>query len=104
MSKTLDRCLTVSFPENLEQAVVQLLLDCPEWVGGFSIMPIEGFGQAGVARQAREQVRGRAHRLAALVVMDGGDVRMLIDRMRASIVNPEVFYWVMPVLESGRFA
>jgi hypothetical protein len=49
-------------------------------------------------------VRGRAHRTAALVVIDADDARRLIERMRETIANPEVFYWLTPVLESGRFA
>ena len=101
--KTFDCCLTLMLPKSIEETLVGHLLDHPEWVAGFSTSDVSGHGAAGVAHSAAEQVRGAARRVKVQIVMNREDATALIDDLRVRITNPEVAYWLTPVLEFGRF-
>lgn len=101
---THECCLTLSFPSSLEENVLDHLLEHPEWVQGFSTMHIEGHGRMTSARQTAELVRGRARRLYAQVVLDETDAHALLADLRSALPNPEIAYWLTPVIEFGRFA
>jgi len=101
--KPLDCCLTLSFPSSLEEPILNQLLEHPEWVEGFSTTRIEGHGQAGIAHGTAELVRGRAGRVHAQIVLNGEDAQALLAHLRAALPNPEVAYWLTPVMEFGRF-
>ncbi len=90
-------------PKSLEETLVGHLLDHPEWVHGFSTADVAGHGAAGVAHTAAELVRGATQRVRVQVVMNREDAAALIEHLRATLTNPEVVYWLTPVLEFGRF-
>ena len=102
--KPRDCCLTISFPKSLEENIVDHLLEHPEWVEAFSTTRMEGHGQAGIATEPAELVRGRAARVHAQIVLNREDAQALLAHLRAALPNPEVAYWLSPVLEFGRFA
>jgi hypothetical protein len=102
--KIRDCCLTLMLPKSLEETIVGHLLDHPEWVRGFSTADVSGHGAAGVAHSAGELVRGAARRVRVHIVMNREDAVALIADLRATLTNPEVAYWLTPVLEFGRFA
>lgn len=101
--KTLDCCLTLTLPKSLEETVVGHLLAHPEWVLGFNTADVSGHGAAGVARTASELVRGATQRVRVQIVMNREDAVALVADLRATLTNPEVAYWLTPVLEFGRF-
>ncbi len=101
--KTRDCCLTLMLPKSLEETIVGHLLDHPEWVLGFSTTDVSGHGAAGVVHSAGELVRGATRRVRVQIVMNREDAAALIAGLRATLTNPEVAYWLTPVLEFGRF-
>jgi Protein of unknown function (DUF3240) len=101
--KTRDCCLTLMLPKSLEETIVGGLLDRPEWVQGFSTADASGHGTAGIAHSASELVRGASRRVRVQIVMNRDDAAALIADLRATLTNPEVAYWLTPVLEFGRF-
>ena len=102
--KTLDVCLHISCPRTLEEGIVEQLLEHREWVPGFSTAHIDGFGKSGIARHPSEQVRGRAGRTYIFCLLNSADAERMIAHLSTVLPTPEVFYWVTPVLASGRLA
>ena len=100
--KPYDCCLTLSFPNSLEEYILDQLLEHPEWVVGFSTTRIEGHGQASVAHETAELVRGRSGRVHAQIVLNREDAQALLAHLRAALPNPEVAFWLTPVMEFGR--
>lgn len=98
-----DCCLTLSFPNALEEDVLGRLLEHPEWVDGFSTIRIEGHGRTSIARETAELVRGRSGRRYAQIVLNREDAQALVASLRAALPNPEIAYWLTPVMEFGRF-
>ena len=101
--KTRDCCLILMLPKMLEETIIGHLLEHPDWVSGFSASDVAGHGAAVVAHSAAELVRGATQRVRVQVVMNREDAAALIAELRARVINPEVVYWLMPVLEFGRF-
>jgi hypothetical protein len=102
--KALDCNLTIVFPRALEEELIDHLLEHPDWVSGFTISQVEGKGQAVRLAGVVEEVRGRARRVQIQTVLDMADARSLIAHLKAVLHNPEVAYWLSPVVEFGRFA
>lgn len=101
--RTMDCCLTLIFPKLIEETLVGHLLDHPEWVRGFSSAEMSGHGATGIAHTTAELVRGASRRVYVQIVMNREDAAALIGHLRATLTNPEVAYWLTPVLEFGRF-
>lgn len=102
--KPLDCALTLILPQSLEEEVVDHLLRHPEWASGFTITQVEGKGVGVRLHGAREEVRGRARRVQLQTVMNIEDARALVAHLREGLANPQIAYWITPVIEFGRFA
>jgi phosphoenolpyruvate synthase/pyruvate phosphate dikinase len=102
--KTFECSLTIVFPKALEEELIDYLLEQPEWVRGFTISQVEGKGTAVRLSGVVEEVRGRARRVQVQTILDCEDAHALIARLKELLPNPEVAYWVSPILEFGRFA
>lgn len=102
--KSHDCCLTLSFPQTMEENIVDHLLDSSDWVDGFSIVPIEGHGRMSKDSAAAELVRGRAGRRYAQIVLHHEDATALLEKLRAALPSPEIAWWLTPVIGFGRFA
>jgi hypothetical protein len=101
--KRLDCSLTLVFPKALEEELIDSLLERPEWVRGFTISQVEGKGQVVRLSGVVEEVRGRARRVQIQTVLNCEDARALISHLKALLPNPEVAYWLSPIIEFGRF-
>jgi len=102
--KPLDCCLVLVCHKSLEERMVDHLLEHPEWVGGFSVTPIEGHSQKEILPSILEQVRGRSQRIEIRSVMNHEDAQALLDHLKSAESNREIAYWILPVLEFGRLA
>lgn len=101
----MERCLlTLALPTALEEQVVDFLLEHPEWAPGFTACRSEGHGQGVKLRGALEEVRGRSRRVEIQVVMSREDAGAMISYLKKRFPVKEIFYWVVPVLDSGRLA
>jgi hypothetical protein len=99
-----DCLLTLSCPAEVEEELIDLLREHPEWVSGFTSLAAEGFGSGTKLHSAMEQVRGRSRRRLLQVVLDASHVPLLLDVLRAALPSDEVAWWTVPVSGFGRFA
>lgn len=100
-----QRCkLTIAFPPDLEDDLIEALLDLPEDVGGFTIVSAEGHGQGFSRASVRERVRGRVARRLLYLILEEPRLARVLDHLRNSVSSPLVAYWVEPVLEFGRLS
>ncbi len=100
--KPVDCSLTIVFPKVLEEELIDLLLEHPEWVGGFTITQVEGKGRTVRLSGVVEEVRGRARRVQIQTLLDCESARALVAHLRCVLPNPEVAYWLAPIVEFGR--
>ena len=102
--KEMNCCLTLVCHRSLEERLVDHLLEHPDSVRGFSVSPIEGGSQKEKLPSMLEQVRGRSQRVQISSVMNLDDARELIGHLKLEESNPEIAYWLTPVIEFGRLA
>jgi hypothetical protein len=95
--------LTLILPMALEEAVLDTLLEHPEWVSGYTSMEVSGHGQSQSFTTAAEEVRGRARRVRIDTVMQHADAVQLLALLKSQWPHPEVAYWMVDVQEFGRF-
>ncbi len=100
--KEMNCCLTLVFHRSLEEHLIEHLLEHPEWVLGFAIFKAEGGSQRERLPSMIEQVRGRSQRIAIQSVMNIDDARALVNHLKLEESNPEIAYWITPVIEFGR--
>ena len=104
MTESADCLLTLVFPPGLEEAVIGLLLEHPEWASRFICFPADGHGQAMPLAESAELVRGRAPRLVVQLIIARSDVAALLAELRRSVSSPDVAYWLVELGASGRLA
>jgi hypothetical protein len=100
--KEMNCCLTLVCHRSLEERLVDHLLEHPEWVRGFTLFKMEGGSQQEILSSKTEQVRGRSQRIALQTVMNLDDARALVAHLKHEENNPEINYWITPVIEFGR--
>ncbi len=100
--KEMNCCLTLVSHRTLEERLVSHLLEHPEWVHGFVMQQAEGGSQKEKLPSMIEQVRGRSQRVVFQTVMDLADARALVAHLKQIESNPEIAYWITPVIEFGR--
>lgn len=99
-----DCQLSLAFPVELEEELIDILRSQTALVSGFSILPAEGFGAGAKLASAMEQVRGRSRRRLAQVLMRQENVAPLLDALRERLRSTEMAWWTVPVTGFGRFA
>ena len=97
-----DYLLRLNIPPGLEEDIVDLLLADPE-IKGYQSYPIRGHGRVG-AMTIAEQVAGRRDRIQFEVVLDSGLLEQTLQKLKEAFPTPDVIYWVLPVLQSGRLS
>ncbi len=99
-----DCLLTISLPRALEEEIIDLLREQPQWVSGFTALPAEGFGSGTRLHSSMEQVRGRSSRCLLQVVLRSEHAEPLLAALKERIPSDEVAWWTVPVNGFGRFA
>ena len=102
--KEMNCCLTLVCHRSLEERLVDQLLKHPEWVSGFTLFEMEGGSHKEILSSKAEQVRGCSQRVALQTVMNLDDAHALVAYLRREENNPEMSYWITPVIEFGRLA
>lgn len=96
-----EQCLLrLNIPPDLEEDVVDLLLTTDD-VPGFQSCPIRGHGRVG-AMTIAEQVEGRRNRVQFEVVLDSERLGPVLQKLKKALPVPDIIYWVLPILASGR--
>lgn len=100
--KEMNCCLTLVCHRSMEEHLVSHLLEHPESVHGFVMHQAEGGSQKEKLPSMIEQVRGRSQRVSFQAVMNLEDARALVAHLKAQESNPEIAYWITPVIDFGR--
>ena len=100
--KEINCCLTLACHVSMEESLVGHLLEHPEWVRGFVMHRAEGASQKEKLPSMIEQVRGRSQRSTFQSVMNLEDALALVDHLKREESNPEIVYWITPVISFGR--
>ena len=100
--KEMNCYLTLVCHRTLEERLLDHLIEHPEWVYGFSVSHMEGGSQKEILHSMIEQVRGRSQRIKIQTVMNLDDAHELIRHLKNKEANPEIAYWIMPVIEFGK--
>lgn len=98
-----DCLLTLAIPQALEEEVLDALLSLPNLAPGFTVVRGQGIGGHVELTSAMEQVQGRARRVMVQVAMEKAHLQNLIDTLRVALPNPQIAYWVVPLMTFGRF-
>jgi hypothetical protein len=94
--------LRLNIPPDLEEDIVDLLLANPD-IRGYQSFPIRGHGRVG-AMSIAEQVAGRRDRIQFEIVLVSETLEATLQQLKKSFPTPDVIYWVLPVLQSGRLS
>ncbi len=100
--KEMNCCLTLVCHRSIEERLVSHLLEHPESVHGFVMHQAEGGSQKEKLPSMIEQVRGRSQRVSFQAVMNLEDARALVAHLKVQESNPEIAYWITPVIDFGR--
>ena len=98
-----DCLLTLVVPRALEEEILDTLLALPDMAPGFTVVRGQGIGAHIELTSTMEQVQGRARRVIVQVAMQQAHLLALIDALRQALPNPQIAYWVTPLLTFGRF-
>lgn len=97
--------LTVIVPIPLEEAVADLMLTQPDLVKGFTTSRVAGHGTSIRLVASEELVRGYAGRSSLETLCpDMEQVHAILELLKSHFEGANLFYWVTPVLESGRLS
>jgi hypothetical protein len=99
---TTECMLRLNIPPGLEEDVVDLLLASSE-IRGYQSYPTRGHGRVG-SMSIAEQVAGRRDRIQFEVVLDAEVLEQVLQALKEAFPVPDVIYWVLPVLRSGRLS
>jgi hypothetical protein len=99
-----DLLLTLVMPADIAQQVEDLLLEHPELIAGFTTSAANGHGSAVHLVEPAELVSGHSPRIQIQTVGEVEKLRAALDLLRETLPRANVFYWLVPVLESGRIA
>ena len=100
----MDCLLTLVVPPKLEENIIGVLLEHPQWAGRFVCFRAEGHGQALPLSGSAELVRGRSPRLMVQLVLQEPRIQELLARLRESVPSHEVVYWCVALRDSGNLA
>ncbi|MBP8205174.1 MAG: DUF3240 family protein [Giesbergeria sp.] len=98
-----DCLLTLAVPQTLEEEILDVLWAHPELVPGFTVLHGQGMGAHVALASSMEQVQGRARRVLVQVALQQAQLPTLIGALKQALPNPQIAYWVVPLLEFGRF-
>lgn len=97
-----DCLLTLAVPHALEDEVLDTLRALPDLVPGFTLVKAHGLGAHIELDSAMEQVQGRARRIMVQMALQQAHLPALMDALQQALPNPQVTYWVVPLLAFGR--
>jgi len=99
---TTEYLLRLNIPPGLEEDMVDLLLASSD-IAGYQSYPIRGHGRVG-AMTIAEQVAGRRNRVQFEIVLESDQLEPLIQKLKKAFPVPDIVYWVLPVIHSGRMS
>lgn len=100
-----DLCrLTIVYPPDAEQALVELLELSEPPLQGFTTWRASGHGMSFDTASHAERVAGRVSRGVLTMVTGRSRAGLLLDEIRERAPIPTLMFWIEPVLAAGRLA
>lgn len=99
-----EALLSLVVPADIVQPVEDLLLEHPDLVAGFTTSAADGHGASVRLVEPRELVSGHAPRCLVQMVGEADKLQTLLALLRTEMPHVNLFYWLVPVLASGRLA
>jgi hypothetical protein len=99
---TAEVILTLSLTPELAEPIADWLLTHEPDLG-FTSMAAHGHGIHPERMNLLEQVIGKQRRVELQIVMPAARAATLIERMTSAFSHTDAYYWLTPVLRSGRF-
>jgi hypothetical protein len=96
--------LTLSCPQALADAVVELLLESGQDAYGFTAVAAARHGSDFTGASLREKVRGSTDATLLIVILPASGLAPLLAEMRERFRSAQMQYWTEPVHETGDFA
>ena len=97
-----DVLLSLIMPNDVAQHVEDLLLSRPELVRGFSAGQVDGHGAIIPLVDPGELVSGHSPRTQIQTLGPEDAMRQVLSLIKANLPRANIFFWLLPVLESGR--
>lgn len=93
--------LTINLPTGLVDEFLDALRQVPQWVSGCTVVRAEGFGIGGHYVSVLEQVRGRANRSLAQIVLEQPHLEPTLTYLAQGFGEAGLWHWVIPVQSGG---
>lgn len=97
-----DTCLNLIVPSAIAHDVVELLLAQRDMRISFASAEVSAHGAEIPLLEPSEQVSGQAARVQFQMLLSREQSERLLRQLQKKLPNPRVFYWMTPVLQSGR--
>jgi hypothetical protein len=98
-----DALVVLNVPPELERAVVDWLLE-QTGGAGFTSFAVSGHSTSHEGLSISEQVMGSQRRQLFQVQVSASAVKDLLADAREKLGAADIRYWVLPVVQAGRFA
>lgn len=96
--------LTLVYPPDAEDHIVDLLLNSDPPLTGFTTWRAEGHGHDFGKASVRERVRGRVARGLLVLILPRARVGQLLEEIRVRTAVLGLAFWIEPVETFGRLA
>jgi hypothetical protein len=93
--------LTLVYPPDVEDTIIELMLGIEPALGGFTTWLAEGHGHDFATASVRERVRGRVMRALLAVVVPRARVPAILEEVRTKAAIVNIAYWIEPVEAFG---
>ncbi|MEX6724937.1 DUF3240 family protein [Parapedomonas caeni] len=94
--------LTLVYPTEVDEMLVEALLDLEPPLSGFTTHRVDGHGTRFDTATVGERVRGRTARVMLITILPPDRVTAVIDQVRATLRFAHGTWWVEPISEFGR--
>lgn len=93
--------LTLLVPDNIAQAVEDLLLERADLVSGFTSIAADGHGTGVALVEPAERVQGHAPRVQIQLAGSEDSMRELLAQLKSTLPRANLFYWLTPIIAMG---
>lgn len=101
MDRTLCK-LTLIYPPNAEDSLIEFMLDQDPPLAGFTTIKGQGHGLDFAMASVEEKVRGRIHRRLFISILPVERAETLLTEIKQSLPIKGMMFWTEPVSTAGR--
>lgn len=94
--------LSMVIPVDLERGIEDLLLSLPTMVDGFTSSVADGHGREVELVDLHDMITGHARRSLIRIIGTTENMRLVLDEVKAQLPHANIYYWLVPIIESGK--